>query len=234
MHCMIACTFWGALVDQETINRIAGELARQIPSPWPVGVWIAAAVGGLVGAVGGFFGEYFRTRGRNLATKADFVELLRQAQKTTETVEAIKAEVGYRDWAKREWVNNRRLKLEELFRLLNTCDHWLQTYRDTCIEGKYNNTIDPAHDMITLANMYFLEIDCEISAYRVARLELFRAFNSKLVEIAHAPSPEKRKEAVGSFREDTALLSLRYRECREHVRALSRVTLQSIMGGDLN
>jgi hypothetical protein len=62
-------------MDTDTIQKIAAEIAKHLSG----GAWgllviqtilILAAAG-----LGTFFGEYFKTRGRNLATKADFDSL---------------------------------------------------------------------------------------------------------------------------------------------------------------
>src|SRR5215470_3508972 len=50
---------------------------------------------------------------KNLATREDFENLKAQLRENTELVENIKADIGQRDWAAREWRNTRRIKLEE-------------------------------------------------------------------------------------------------------------------------
>ena len=48
----------------------------------------------IAAAAGAFLGEYLKTRGKNLATKADFESLSDQLRASTEMVETIKAEIG--------------------------------------------------------------------------------------------------------------------------------------------
>ena len=63
----------------------------------------------IAAAVGAFIGEYLRTRGKNLATRADFESLQAQLRANTQTVESIKSEVSQRDWAQESgrWYDER-------------------------------------------------------------------------------------------------------------------------------
>src|ERR1700745_3182593 len=101
-------------MDEVTIKQIAVRLADYLPSNlWiPLGVQTIMLL--IAGALGVFVGEYLKTRGKNLATRADFESLKDQLRANTELVETIRAEVTHRDSSKREWLNLRRIKLEEL------------------------------------------------------------------------------------------------------------------------
>jgi hypothetical protein len=100
--------------------------------------------------------SYFRTRGQNLATKHDFVELQKQLKANTETVETIKSEVGQRDWAQREWTNLRRIKLEALLEKTHECEVYLDRQRDSAFEGNVMTPErDPIGELETLAALYF-------------------------------------------------------------------------------
>jgi hypothetical protein len=104
-------------MDQETVRRIAEEVARLSGYPWSF--WAVQLIVTLFAAgLGAFLGEYLRTRGKNLATTADFERLQNELSANTKLVETIKAEVRLRDWAAREWTNLRRVKLEELLKTL--------------------------------------------------------------------------------------------------------------------
>ena len=109
-------------MDDATIQQIAAEVARHLPSyPWTLlAVQVVLTLAAL--GIGAFVGEYLKTRGKNLATKADFDRLQDQLRANTELVETIKSEVGQKDWAQREWANLRRLKLEALFDKMRECD----------------------------------------------------------------------------------------------------------------
>ena len=86
-------------MDQETVRRIAEEVA---PVRLPVEfLAIQMIVTLLAAGLGAFFAEYLRTRGKNLATMADFDRLQNELSANTKLVETIKAEVGLRDWAAR-------------------------------------------------------------------------------------------------------------------------------------
>jgi hypothetical protein len=104
-------------MDEVTIQKIAAEVVRHLPSyPWLVLLTLVAA------GAGAFFGGISRTTGKNLATKADFESLQKQLRATTQTVETIKSEVAQKnDWARREWANLRRIKLEALLEKVHEC-----------------------------------------------------------------------------------------------------------------
>jgi hypothetical protein len=87
-------------MDQETIQKIAEEVAQHSSYSWTF--WVTQ---GVTAGAGAFFGEY---RGKNLATAADFESLQKQLSANTKLVETIKAEVSQQDSAKREWMNLRR------------------------------------------------------------------------------------------------------------------------------
>jgi hypothetical protein len=119
----------------------------------------------LAAAAGAFFGEYFRTRGKNLATRADFEGLKAQLRANTELVETIKTEVGHKDWTKREWTNQRRIKLEELLNKLHDCDAYLDHLRNASLESKLFTERDPQPELATIAALYFPELKKEADAY---------------------------------------------------------------------
>src|SRR5262249_17746595 len=101
------------------------EVARHLPSYAWVLLLVQVVILAAAAAVGAFFGEYLKTRGKNLATKADFDSLQDQLRANTELVETIKAEVGQKDWAQREWTNLRRTKLEALLEKMHDCETYL-------------------------------------------------------------------------------------------------------------
>jgi len=109
-------------MDEATIQKIAAEVARHLPSYAWVLLLVQVVILAAAAAVGAFFGEYLKTRGKNLATKADFDSLQDQLRANTELVETIKAEVGQKDWAQREWTNLRRTKLEALLEKMHDCE----------------------------------------------------------------------------------------------------------------
>jgi hypothetical protein len=160
-------------MDQETIQKLAAEIVRYLPSyPWGL-LAVQVVLTLLAAAAGAFFGEYFKTRGKNFATKADFDSLLEQLRANTELVEGIKAEVGQKDWAKREYRNVRRIKLEELLVKKGDCDAYLDRLRAKTIEAEYLNDRQPDSDLRMLAALYFPELhDAVGSCVKVFREEL--------------------------------------------------------------
>jgi len=158
----------GARMDQDTLQRLAAEIANRLPS-YPLWQLLLIQVGitGLAAAAGAFFGEYFRTRGRNLATKADFDSLTDQLRITTETVETIRAEVSQKDWAKREWTNLRRVKLEELLTKMHDCEEYLDRVRHKGFEGSADYGRDPISELTTIGELYFPELGPQIRQFVV-------------------------------------------------------------------
>jgi hypothetical protein len=152
-------------MDQETIKNLAAEIAQHLPRyPWEL-LAIQVVLTLLAAAAGAFFGEYLKTRGKNLATRADFESLKAQLRANTELVETIKTEVGHRDWAKRERTNQRRIKLEELLNKLHDCDHYLDELRSSALDAKFFSGRDPQPELATVAALYFPELKKEVDAY---------------------------------------------------------------------
>jgi hypothetical protein len=95
-------------MDKETIQQIATEVVAQLPFGARYSV-VYGVVTVLIGGLGIWFGSFLKTKGQNFATKQDFNELQKQLKANTELVETIKAEVGQKDWAQREWTTLRRV-----------------------------------------------------------------------------------------------------------------------------
>ena len=126
-----------------------------------------------MGALTALAVSYFRTRGQNLATKHDFDELQRQLRATTEAVETIKSEVSQRDWARREWTNLRRQKLEALLDKMHECEADLDRRRNAAVEGSYfQSERDLIGELDTLSTLYAPELSKEVH-------EFFLAFNQE-------------------------------------------------------
>jgi hypothetical protein len=166
-------------MDEVTIQKIAAEVVRHLPSyPWLVLLTLVAA------GAGAFFGQYFETRGKNLATKADFERLQEHLRATTQTVtqtvETIKSEVAQKDWARREWANLRRIKLEALLAKVHECSVHPSRLYDPAYEGK---PATPEPDCISeadvLAALYFPELKSEADRFTLSCREQ-RALISKL------------------------------------------------------
>jgi|SRR5262249_8710422 len=158
-------------MDPATIQQIAAEVARHLPSYAWMQLLVAMLLMAIAGAVGAFFGEYFRTRGKNLATKADFESLQDQLRANTELVETIKAEVGQKDWAAREWINLRRTKLEALLEKMHDCEVYLDVLRKRCVDGEeVPRDRDPMSELDTIATLYCV-VAAEPEPGRVSEME---------------------------------------------------------------
>lgn len=144
-------------MDQDTIRQLAIEIASRLPNySWTTLLIIQGLITVVAAGVGAFFGEFFKTRGKNLATKADFAELQRQLRQSTELIESIKAEVSQRDWTKREWTTLRRNKLERLLDLMHAAGTFLDRYDTSANEGKaLAGEFDPKDEFATLVELYF-------------------------------------------------------------------------------
>jgi len=152
-------------MDQETIQKIAAEVALHLPSyPWALlllQVVLTLAAAGL----GAFLGEYLKTRGKNLATKADFESLKDQLRANTELVETIKAEVGHKDWARREWTNVRRTKLEALLNKMHDCHAYLERHSVKAVHGEAVEEPSPHGELDTIVTLYFPQLRSEVDGY---------------------------------------------------------------------
>src|SRR5262245_52346586 len=103
-------------MDPNTIQQIATEVVHRLPygdHPW-LFLLITAALTALSAGIVAWVGAYLKIKGENLATKQNFDDLLKQQEETAKAVEDIKSEISQRDWARREWANLRRIKLEAL------------------------------------------------------------------------------------------------------------------------
>jgi hypothetical protein len=149
-------------MDPATIQQIAAEVARHLPKyAWKL-LLVQVLLTLIAAAAGAFFGEYFKTRARNLATKADLESIKAQLSATTQVVETIKSEVGQRDWAQREWTNLRRIKLEELLEKMHESTAVLDRLRNRAIKGEFELEHDPESQLDAIETLYFPELHSEV------------------------------------------------------------------------
>lgn len=148
-------------MDEATIKQIASAIASNLPAPSIGLILVQTALFATAAAVGAFFGEYFKTKGKNLATKQDFEGLKAQLKANTELVERVKAEIGREDWAAREWTNLRRLKLEELLEKAHAGEASLKRARHTAITGDVQLDDGPLETLQTLQVLYLPELKDE-------------------------------------------------------------------------
>jgi len=189
----------GSHMDKETIQQIAAQVVDNLPLALLMIINLIIVV--LVSALTALGVSYFRTRGQHLATKHDFDELLRQLRANTEAVEAIKSEVSQRDWARREWTNLRRVKLEALLEKTHECDLYLDQQRDSAIDG---TPATPARDCISeldmLADLYFPELKSEVYRFVINCREQLGLMNKLRVAVLKAGNdPTARQSAYDNF-----------------------------------
>jgi hypothetical protein len=164
-------------MDQETIQKIAAEVVKHLPN-YPLALLAVQTVLMLIAAaLGAFLSEYLKTRGKHLATKADFDTLESQLRANTELVEGVKADVAQKDWAKREWTNLRRVKLEDLLNELHECEQYADRRRTRALEGKgaEEGDHDPAQKLQTLGILYFPQLSKQIGDYLAVHRNLMVA-----------------------------------------------------------
>ena len=142
---------------------MATEVVRLLPEyAWAL-LLVQAIIAAVAAGAGAFLSEYLKTRGKNLATKADFESLQAQLRANTQLVETIKSEVSQRDWAQREWTNLRRSKLEALIEKVHECDVYLTRKFQNAIDGV---ATPPERDCIdevqALGDLYFQELKHEV------------------------------------------------------------------------
>jgi len=157
-------------MDKVTIQEIATEVVARLPygDRYWLFLLVNMIVVALVGVLAVLGTSYFRTRGQNLATRHDFVELQKQLKANTELVETIKAEVGQKDWAQREWANLRRIKLEELMEKIHDCEAVLDRLKSRAIEGDFEaGERDPVSQLDAIRTLYFPKLGNEV--YRFSR-----------------------------------------------------------------
>jgi hypothetical protein len=165
-------------MDQDTIQKIAQEVVKHLPSySWQLLV-VQAVLTLLAFGGGALFGEYLKTKGKNLASKADFDGLQDQLRGTSKLVETVKADIGQEDWRTREWANLRRIKLEALLNNMHDCERYLDQLRNRAFEAAPLEERDPLPGLEVITTLYFPELKIEVDAY----LDKCRARRAIIIE----------------------------------------------------
>jgi len=223
-------------MDEATIQKIAAEVARHLPSYAWVLLLVQVVILAAAAAVGAFFGEYLKTRGKNLATKADFDSLQDQLRANTELVETIKAEVGQKDWAQREWTNLRRTKLEALLEKMHDCETYLDQLSSTAIKGDYEaGKRDPVGPLVAIGALYFHELGNEIYRFSQKCRELVMIAMDHAIAVSQVrvgADLDAYRTAHGTFREQWLPVYKEFLAARDELTAAARRLLMSIMDVD--
>ena len=175
-------------MDADTIRKIALEVVQLLPGygwTWTM-LLVQVLLTTLAAGIGVYASSYLKIRAQNLATKADFDSLQDQLTHQTELVETIKSEVSQRDWARREWTNLRRIKLEALLEKMHECELYLDQRRDSASEGKAG---PPARDCISeldvLGALYFPELKSVVDRFVIncrEQLALMNRFGMAMLQ----------------------------------------------------
>jgi hypothetical protein len=183
-------------MDQETIQKIAAEIVRHLPS-YPLWVLLAVQTVLMLIAAGAatFAVEYLKTGGRNLATKADFEDVKAQLRTTTEMVETIKTEVAQKDWARREWTNLRRVKLEELLSQMELCELYIDAHRNKALDGEVM-TGDPHPRFDSIATLYFPELSAQVATFSMIYHQRMSAGAQLVQDVLRAGQDIAARQAV--------------------------------------
>jgi hypothetical protein len=169
-------------MDKETIQQIATEVVAQLPFGARYSV-VYGVVTVLIAGLSIWFGSFLKTKGQNFATKQDFNELQKQLKANTELVEKIKAEVGQKDWAQREWTSLRRTKLEALLAAMHDCEAYLERYRLRAMKEELQEERDPVREFSTLA-AHFPELRTQATDFSIAYREECVAASNLSLELA--------------------------------------------------
>jgi hypothetical protein len=223
-------------MDEVTIQKIAAEVVARLPygDRYWLFLVVNVVVMAVVGALAALGTSYFRTRGQNLATKHDFDELRRQFKANTELVETIKAEVGQRDWVRREWTTLRRIKLEALLEKMHECVLYLDRPRDDAIDGVVPApvAINCMVQLHALEALYFPELKNEVSRFSDEWHKLFRLIIEIAVKVQASAGDQEARRQLG-FKLLTAQWDARELVTAEQeLTAAARRLLVEIMGMD--
>ena len=148
-------------MDQDTIQKIAQEIIRQLP----IYSWQLLAVQAVLTFVafggGAFFGAYLRPR----PDKADVDVAPVQVHDDAKPVETVTADLGQENWRTREWSNLRRIKLEALLNKMHDCEPYLEQLRHRPAKATNLEERDPLSELEVITTLYFPELKAEVDDY---------------------------------------------------------------------
>jgi hypothetical protein len=223
-------------MNKDIIQQIAAEVVARLP--FGDRYWLFLAINVIVMALAaGFaawFGSFLKTKGQNFATKRDFDELQRQLKANTEMVETIKSEVSQRDWARREWTNLRRVKLETLLEKMHEGEDYLLRLRRSCSRGEpLDDKRDPINELDAIGKLYFPELRNAVSDFyqpskglAVIALDLGQAINKAGDDL------DARRSAYDTYNPRFSALYKELIHARHDLTAAARTLLERIMNVD--
>jgi hypothetical protein len=185
----------------------------------------------VAGWAGVFLNEYFRTRGNNLATKADFDSLQDQLRANTHLVETIKADVSQKDWAKREWTNIRRLQIEQLVTAMHDSGHYLERFRFHAMDGQRFEDRDPHSAIHAIGSLYLPELRKGIDDYLSCFDALYECILQFGLNLARAGIDQHKRQAVfDKFNSSYAVARDELGKAEQSVAVEAARLLRDIMG----
>jgi len=171
------------------------ELARQIATQEAAAFWpywlVLLALSLVVAAISGWVAAYFKVRGENYATRADFARLLTQLELQTIATETIRTTIAQSAWLTQEWNRTRRTKLEEYLQEVKAlperseAKHHLSLYgparlqppkqdllaRCAMLQALYFDELEESHDELVSAVLNYDRAALEIWRARMNRLQ---------------------------------------------------------------
>jgi hypothetical protein len=181
-------------MDQETLRKIAGQLAQ---SSYMM-TWVPELV---TFGLGVFLGGYLKARGKDFPTRNNCRRLQEQLSAKSKLAETSKAEAEkYR--AAREWSHVRCIKLEELLKKAGACESYLDRYNNGSIPGEaHRDEHDPSGDLSALATLYFPELKIVVTEYLLQYKKLYLAKTELVYELSQAGNDSQASEqALHTFR----------------------------------
>jgi hypothetical protein len=146
-------------MNPDLIRTIATEIVQQtLLDNWLFYATIALLT--VVSSIASAYAiEYAKTRGKALATRADFDLLLDQVSQTTKVTNKISQDISHSDWALKEYKVLRRIKLEELLTTTYDAIDWLDKHKDSNIfDGDEIKTSSPITKARIIGTLYFPEL----------------------------------------------------------------------------
>ena len=226
-------------MDKEIIQQIATEVVHRLPygdHPW-LFLLVTAILMALAAGSAAWTGAFLKIKGQNFATKRDFEELQKQLKANTETVEAIKSEVGQRDWARREWTNLRRIKLEALMEKTHECETELDRRRNAALEGLLlKEPHDPFTELDAICDVYFPELHKETADFTwKCRAEVVSILELRQKLLRAGDDMSARQSAMDNFQAQFSSPETRPQNrwhVRDTLRGAARSLLKRIMNVD--
>jgi hypothetical protein len=211
-------------MDQETIRKIAGQLAQSSY----ILTWVPELV---TFGLGVFLGGYLKAREKNFSTRNNCRRLQEQLSAKTELAETIKAEAE-KDRAAREWSNLRCIKLEELLKKAGACEAYLDRYNSGFIPGEaHRDEHDPSGDLSALATLYFPELKIVVTEYLLQYKKLYLANTELVYELSQAGNDSQASEqALHTFRANRSQSYPQLLTARTKLDEVARGLLVQIVG----